>query len=1039
MSVTKQTSIANIGSEITVGDSQSSSESPTPREPTPTLDTLTEIRFAVATDTDVETIISELGLGPQWKPVVRSIHAGDERRDENPVQESDITDEIRAAFLEEYLRTAVAEEYDDLLLMPVAPSGKKPEIADHGWSLDSSNGRSLLHTPQEAIRAVGNGHRGFGIYCGEQAHSATEIVVADHDDMDIFPIDTLQNTLTVRSGSGKFHEHFFNDGSITTGSSYDGGELRANSEFCFLPGAIHTTGGVYHASRLREPRTISQTDLPDGLQGNDDTPTPAIGDVSVGDLSATPSGDYTNLFGVTLDRCREQNPKLDELLTQQNPTHLQGNANDTSQSGIDFRLMSSLQYHGFRPRDVIRIWRAYRRGYQTEVKLHRTGYVHDTFRNSGHDKRFTPADYFDPETDDCPKYLAYLPEDIRSSFDGDENNNETSLTTDEVWDRRDSILRRVIDEERVVLIDGIPSTGKSYGTVKIGAELIESSDIKLLFATSRHDLYDQYEQWCAEFGVDSRTLPSFHDDCDTANGEYGGGWQNQVLDLYKRGVSGKEIHQHATEYFGAPLPCDSGRECPWSVATSIDPEEHDVLIGNYVHAYNTALTEDRIVVFDEFPRDSFVHEFGGTTVANAVSNYCEQNSELPFEDMTDLLEKRSDDTVKATVEQWFSSNGGVEPDSSVVMRTDRKNDSSHAYAPLMTYALLNGVDLENGFEKATLDVDTEATTVSQHGARRRHDERLWILDPPDLSDAAGVIALDGTPKKSLWDLTLGENLEYIQLLSDDERRSYLNRPTGRTTIQTTANRNPYSSGKSVTPEKDGAMFNVIAERMGIDEIPPMISTKDALNQYQEAGILTEETTTGYHGNMKGTNEFTTDNIGIVAGSTHYGDGYVKRWSALKGESVEADRESNSTYPYTTQFGNDVLRNMRESQTVQANMRFGRDNDSHTVVFSHTNTNPDWLPVEECGQTIEVSDGMREVLYAIAAIDVEPKFGDTFTTKNVEHRVNVSDRTARKHLETLTEFGYLEKNRPKNAVEWSINQLPFDPFSSDGISQAEATT
>lgn len=191
--------------------------------------------------------------------------------------------------------------------------------------------------------------------------------------------------------------------------------------------------------------------------------------------------------------------------------------------------------------------------------------------------------------------------------------------------------------------------------------------------------------------------------------------------------------------------------------------------------------------------------------------------------------------------------------------------------------------------------------------------------------------------------------------------------------------------------------------------------------------------------MKGTNEFGTENIGIVSGSTHYGDGYVKRWSALNGESVEADRESNSTYPYTTQFGNDVLRNMRESQTLQANLRFGRDNNSHTVVFTHTNTNPDWLPVEEAGRTIEVSDGMREVLYAIAAIDIEPKFGDTFTTKNVEHRVNISRRSAANHLDTLTEFGYLEKNRPKNAVIWSINQLPFDPFSSDGNSQATATT
>lgn len=847
MSVKNQTGGATLtpSNGTTVGDIQPSLDSSTLREPTQTLDTLTEIRFAVSMGTDVDTIVDELGLGPQWVSVIESIHAGDDYRDKNPIQESNITDRIRAGFLEEYLRTALAEQYDNLLLMPVAQSGKKPEIADRGCSLDSPEGRRLLHTPQEAITAVENGHRGFGIYCGEPAHSATDIVVADHDDMDIFPIDTLQNTLTVRSGSGKFHEHFFNDGSITKGRSYDGGELRANSEFCFLPGAVHPTGGVYHLSRLREPRTISRMDLPEGLQGSDDTATPAIGDVSISDSSATPSGGYTNLFGVTLDNCRERNSKLDALLSQRNPTYLQGSANDTSQSGIDFQLMSMLQYHGFQSQDIIHIWRTHRRGYQTEVKLHRTGYVHDTFRNSGHDKRFTPADYFDPETDDCPEYLASLPEDIDVAPMSDRD--ESSITVEEVWDRRDSILQTVVDEQRRVLFDAKPTTGKSYGVVKVGAELMESTDggddTKFLFATSRHDLYEQYEKWCAEFGLDSRTLPSFHKSCETANGECGDEWQKLVLDLYERGVSGKEIHQYATEYFGAPLPCDSGRECPWSVATNVDPEEHDVLIGNYVHAYNTALTEDRIVVFDEFPRDSFVREFGGTTVANAVSNYCEQNRGLPFEDVTDLLERRGDATVNAQAEQWFSSHGGVEPDSSVVMRGDGSADNSHAYAPLMTYALLNGVNLENGFEKATLDVDTEVTSVDQRAARRRHDERLWILDPPDLSDVAGVVALDGTPEKSLWDLTLGENLEHIQLLSDDERRAYFNRPTGRTTIQTTTNRNPYSSGESVTPEKDGAMFNAIAERMGMDEIPPMISTKDALNRYQEGGVLTEGTQT----------------------------------------------------------------------------------------------------------------------------------------------------------------------------------------------------
>lgn len=178
------------------------------------------------------------------------------------------TNEKRAILLKEYIASLPVEP----LLMPRTEDGKKPLVAEKEVALDSDRGRDLLVTPEEAIRQIREeGVNGFCLYAGKPSHNTEELVFADHDDMVKFPLDTLPDTLTVRSGSGEgYHETFLNSGNIENAKGKDeysnSGEIRAKNWLVVAPGSIHPSGGIYHVSQGGKLETLHEEDLPKGLQ-----------------------------------------------------------------------------------------------------------------------------------------------------------------------------------------------------------------------------------------------------------------------------------------------------------------------------------------------------------------------------------------------------------------------------------------------------------------------------------------------------------------------------------------------------------------------------------------------------------------------------------------------------------------------------------------------------------------------------------------------------------------------------------------------------
>jgi len=92
--------------------------------------------------------------------------------------------------------------------------------------------------------------------------------------------------------------------------------------------------------------------------------------------------------------------------------------------------------------------------------------------------------------------------------------------------------------------------------------------------------------------------------------------------------------------------------------------------------------------------------------------------------------------------------------------------------------------------------------------------------------------------------------------------------------------------------------------------------------------------------------------------------------------------------------------MREHDTLQALLRFGRDAGGATV-YVDTATLPDWMPTHGRGDVRGVSDGLVGVLDALEDV------GPASTADLVEHdAVDVSARQVRTHLGTLEDYGVL---------------------------------
>jgi len=604
-------------------------------------------------------------------------------------------------------------------------------------------------------------------------------------------------------------------------------------------------------------------------------------------------------------------------------------------------------------------------------------------------------------------------------------------TTDlmqEARDRTTAEIADAFDSQDRALVEALPTLGKTYGTVKAAAETGEP--VTILTGRGNVEQYAQLKEWCTEFDLKYYTLPAFTRDCPTANGDHGEDWKDTVRDWYDRGATPQEIHAHAEYHLGKPLPCQAHehQECPYSSAWRFEPDDYDVLIGHYLHAYNQSekVGMGRSVVIDEFSGDAFERALGGPILKGAVTYYLQTEPGIPFDDYTELLEHRDDDERRAEALATLTD-GELDTDSESVFQ----DSAAHADAPLAVFTILaaSADDLGNGLERAPFPNDDPRVGVYDRAGvfsfTGDGTGDVRVLDPPPLNYTRSLVALDGTPTKDMWELSLGTRLNHRQVLSEPERRDYIRDGLNLNVVRTTEYVKPYNSPEHVNPDHDAALLEAVRGRH--DEKPGLITTRTALNEYDDAGVLAFDADDGvvrdgpvsrakWRGDVLGSNQFADTRLGVVTGSNHFGDGYIKKWGAYHGRAVERNDEKGADLSYG-RFGDRVLAHMQEHDTLQAVMRFGRDGNG-AVVYCHTNTLPEWLPLAGEGRVLSTrSDGERQVLAAVEDLD------EWRTPEIAAHPdVDIGERQVFNVLADLAGDGVLTREWDGRGYSWTDDGL-----------------
>jgi len=641
-----------------------------------------------------------------------------------------------------------------------------------------------------------------------------------------------------------------------------------------------------------------------------------------------------------------------------------------------------------------------------------------------------------------PTHTPVLPSDDRfesatSGWDWrhTSDTSEDDLSIQSARDRTTEAIADAYERGDRVLIEALPTMGKSYGAIKAAAET--GAPISLFTGRGRKEQYEQFREWCEEHDLKYKTLPAFTRDCDTANGEHGQDWADTVRDWYHRGATPSMIHKSADYALGRPLPCQEheGQQCPYASKWDFDPDDYDVLIGHYSHAHKSKVTAGRVCVFDEFP--SAYETQLGSQLQGAISYWLQQTDEVPFDDYTDLIEHRNSDQERRGDALLYFEDHDLDRDEASVF----DDSAAHAVAPLAVYTLLASDDLGNGFEHTTLDAGT--------GVFNRQTGAISLLQPPALEYARGVVGLDGTPTMEMWELVLDERLNHREVLQPEERAEYVQNALNLNLIQTTDAVKSYSPKESeidsrVTLDEDTALLEAITDQH--DERPSLITTNRAEELYDQQGVLDLVEDVKHYGNVLGSNEFGEKRVGAVIGARNYGPQFVQKWCAYAGKDVDPTYPSPENDFEPTDygaFGNKIRTHMREHETLQAAMRYGRDGNG-AVVYVHTNTLPDWVPLAGEGRVIQTwSHGMQGVLEALNDLEAA-------TTADIAAHpsVDVGRRQVLDHLETLRDRGVLTRAQDDTdgrRVRWTDNGLhrvsdhgdvDLDPVDVDDLTDEE---
>lgn len=585
-------------------------------------------------------------------------------------------------------------------------------------------------------------------------------------------------------------------------------------------------------------------------------------------------------------------------------------------------------------------------------------------------------------------------------------------------------VEQAFETQGTTLVDALPALGKSTKTIDI---IAERGDKAVIF-TARHELYDQLEDECKKNGITGYILPSFHRDCTTGGKEetrkYGQEWARRFRSKYAEGHSAKELHQKAHEHFGEELPCQSSGKCEYISRLEHDLSEYQVLIGNYQHMFNSAYSDSRIIVLDEFPGNSVLDTLEAGDANKAVSWYLSQENSLPLSNIKDILSYRINLTLsgaketdeETAVNAWLAGSEGSTYDS-IGWYREEQNPNTTAYGRLLVRAALIGREIPGGWTRSELD-DGTVILKDENG-------EVSILPPRPFDEKANIVALDGTLSLELWRAILGNEIEYQPTLNDTEKREWLRR-LGLRIIQTTEKTVPVRGWRNA-PETDYTLIEEVTRREG--KTPFVVSSKQGLKRLNalQSDDLTWDSE--HYDRLVGRNDLDGRNPVLLIGSPQLSDSEIQKWAAIRGEAAvpAKDESGNRLGGKHLDFGpvgNDILHATREDMVLQAAMRFSREpRSTETRIYIYSCTIPEWVQPDVCEMHVTRRDGNRGLGQVVHALT----YGDDWRTAK-RTTTEITDLVKEIYGEDARGYDQILKHLKRLNEEWNMinceGQRPF---------------
>lgn len=560
------------------------------------------------------------------------------------------------------------------------------------------------------------------------------------------------------------------------------------------------------------------------------------------------------------------------------------------------------------------------------------------------------------------------------------------------------------------LIDALMTLGKTFTAGTIATDVPCDVTVLTRQIRTREDIKEEAE----EADLDVKILPRFDDHCPTARGDHGGRLQRLVTGLRNHGVNPSDIHRRYPD-----LPCQDSK-CPYSIKADFNPEDYDVIIGHPLHSNVTSYIEGRAVLMDESAASAFEEELDATALSEAVHAALKAEESTEVNNLQQLRE--ADEAEQQAALDAVTGSGDskyYDPTTAFDNLESGRADTARLIAGLVEGEVLDpdgGSDDDPVFERVELD---DGSTV----VFEQNEARMVVRTPPDFQEARCVVGLDGTPVPEIWRNRLGLDLDHQRVLSDEERQEYILDILGYDIYQTTDATKPYASGNHVSERKDRALLEGITRKEG--EKPSLISTRKA-----EFGVPSEfvakphEKLWKYYGKIRSSNEMNQSMTHSVLCSNHPGDYEIQTLAALDGQAIYSNGEKGADKSYGS-VGDRYYRHYCHNEVAQAIFRAGRDGiDPQTGdganIYVDTCLIPDWVPVTKVEGVVRVRhENERHIMRVLDTLGAA-------RTARIANEVDVSKKTARKHLRRLEGEGVVTRHRITKWDEWEDDGLAEAP-------------